>query len=54
MKLMGTNFLMFYSFSNVFCKYFVLSMPNIKINTTTSPMADDALTIEEINRSEEL
>ena len=51
MKLMGNNFLMFYSFSNVFCKYFVLSIPNININTTTSPMAEDALIIEETNRS---
>lgn len=45
---------MFYFFSNIFCKYFVLSIPNNKINTTTSPMADDALIIEVINLSEEL
>lgn len=37
--------------SNIFCKYFVLRMPNNKINTTTSPMADDALIIEVINLS---
>ena len=29
-------------------------MPNNRINTTTSPMADDALIIEVINLSEEL
>ncbi len=45
---------MFYFFSNIFCKYFVLRMPNNRINTTTSPMADDALIIEVINLSEEL
>ena len=47
-------FLMFYFLNNIFCKYFVLSIPNNKINTTTSPMADDALIKEVINLSEEL